>query len=432
MLKYNGSFSAKGKTNVADGVQRGNETRRIVTNKERQRRLKAVKRKKMFLRTVFVLLGLAIVAGIAALTVTLVKAVKRMSSSSRGADKYYCSVFQLENAEDGNVVCTEDEIFIFRSGVLTCADAAGVTLWTEDFGEGIYELEAFNGGVVVYAIGGKEIRCFSGSGLLWERTGLEPISFVVLGENASRCLVCTEPEDCLSKIVLFSTKNSKTAEETLLEKKFRENHLLSAAISPAGKSIAVVELRISDTGEDAATRVIAYNVATGQTLVSKLFENEVCPYCSFAGETSLVAAGRKNVHLFEKLSKNNVGNVKYSKIVSIGDAGNDVIAVTTIDKKVVAAVGTADGKSDVKVYDADAGTTRSFPVPRAVKGFLGCGGDVFVCFTQTDFLVYDFDGNEVSSCEEKIDIDRVKAGSRGFFAVSGDYGTSIINVKKAA
>ncbi len=417
---------------MTDGGQRGTETRRIVTNTERQRRLKAARRKKMFLRTVIVLVAFVIVAGIAALTVTLVKAIKRMSSSSRGADKYYCSVFQLENAEGCEVVCTEDEMFIFRDGVLTCADGSGVTLWTEELGSGDYNLVSYGGGVAVYAVGGNEIRCFNESGLLWERTGLEPISFAVFGENASRCLVCTEPEDCLSRIVLFSTKNSKTAEETLLEKKFRENYLISAAVSPSGKSIAVVEMKISDTGEDAATRVVAYDAATGQTLVSKLFENEICPYISFAGETGLVAAGRKNVHLFEKLSKNNVGSVKESKLVSIGDGASDVIAAATIGKKIVTAVGTADGKSDVKVFDTETGTAKSFPVPRAVKGFMDCGSEVFVCFTQTDFLVYDFEGNEVSSCEEKIDIERVKAGSRGFFAVSGIYGTAVVNVKKAA
>ena len=97
MLKYKLSFLLKGKEKVAENEPRGNEARKIVTNKERQRRLQAVRRKKLILRTVFVLLGVVILVALIALTVTLVKAIKRIASGSRSTDKYYCSTYQLEN-----------------------------------------------------------------------------------------------------------------------------------------------------------------------------------------------------------------------------------------------------------------------------------------------------------------------------------------------
>lgn len=431
MLKYKLSFLLKGKEKVAENEPRGNEARKIVTNKERQRRLRAVRRKKLILRTVFVLLGVVILVALIALTVTLVKAIKRIASGSRSTDKYYCSTYQLENSGGGDVVSNDSAIYILRGGVLTCAQTTGVTLWNENLGSGDFKLLPYKNGIVVYAVGGDYVRCFDEDGLSWERTDTGPVSFVTLNPEASSCIICTEESDRVSKIVYFSTKTAKSAKETLLEKPLRERYVLSAAISPAGKSIAVVELKTSDNGENAATLISVYDVSSGKGFYSNLIENEICPYCSFAGETSLVAAGRRNVYLFEKINKNDTKTVRISQLLSVGDTGDDVLCAMVTKKYVAVAVGRGDGRSSVKIFELGTGEERSFSVPRAVKGLFTCGDKAFVCITQDDFMVYDYEGNKVSACGEKIDIERIISDGSGHFAINGVYGTAIINVKKA-
>ena len=73
---------------MAETETRGGEKRKIVTNKERERRLKAAKRKKLILRIVFIIASVLILAALVFLTVTLVKAIKKLADGSSGASKY--------------------------------------------------------------------------------------------------------------------------------------------------------------------------------------------------------------------------------------------------------------------------------------------------------------------------------------------------------
>ncbi|MBP5312087.1 MAG: hypothetical protein J6112_04555 [Clostridia bacterium] len=414
---------------MAETETRGGEKRKIVTNKERERRLKAAKRKKLILRIVFIIASVLILAALVFLTVTLVKAIKKLADGSSGASKYYCSTYQLENAGDADVVTIGETFFILRDSTLMCAADSGSLLWTEELGEGNFKIEAFGDGAVVYAVRGTGVMCFDQSGLKWEKREDAPIAFVVLGNESGTCLICTEPEDCSSRIVYFETKSQKTVSEMLLEKKYTSNHVISAAISPGGKSIAVAE--IAESGETAATRLSVIDVLSGKSFFSKMIENEICPFCAFAGDTNLVSAGRKNVYVVEKIDRNNARSARFSTLLALGDAGNDVECALTVKKHLMVSVGNGDGKSDVKIYDLENGGERSLSVPRNVKGFLPCGNDAFVCYTQSDFTVHDFEGNKLSSCEEKLDIDYISADGNLHFALRGIYGTILVDVKKA-
>ncbi len=403
------------------------DNRRIVTAKEMERRLRAANRKKFFLRAAFLLACAAVIAGIVFLTVTLVNVIKNRVKSA-DSDRYYCSAYQLENVGNGEVVSTGEDIFVLRDGVLSCVKNTGATLWNETLGESGIRMLPYKNGIAVYAVGGKYLRCFTEAGLAWERIEEEPISFAVLNPESSNALLCTEPEGSSSRIVYFSTKNAKAASETLLEKNYSSNHVIGAAISPGGKSIAVTE--ISDGGEAAATRVSVIDVSSGRSFFSKVVEEEVCPYCTFAGETRLVCAGRKNVYLVDKIDKNNARSARFSSLMSLGDTGSDVLCLLAVDTKIAVSYG-GDGRSDIRIFDLGNGSERSFTVPRNVKEFLKCGSDVFVCCTQADFMVYDFEGNKLSVCEEKLDIETVNGDENGHFVLNGIYGTVIVEVKTA-
>lgn len=414
---------------MADENTSGPVKRRVVSKEERERRIKAARRKKITLRVVFMLIAIAIIIVVISLFISLGKAVKKLTDGSSGASKYSCATFQLRNAGSGEIISNGNNIFIYNDGTLSCVRSTGALVWSERIGGTDVRVEAYQSGIVVYEVLGNVIRCFDDTGLLWERTEEAPVRLVELNPSSSNAIICTEPEDCLSKVIYISTKTKQSVAEPLLEKKYTFNYVISAAISPGGKDIAIAEL--ADSADAASTRVSVIDVSSGRSFFSRLLENEVCPYCAFAGESNLAIAGRKNAYIVEKIDTTNARAARFSSLVTLGDSDREVISMITAKNNVALAIGDGDGKSDITVFEVGSGSGRTVSVPRTIKGFMSCLDGTFAVYTQNDFMVFDFEGNKLAICDDKLDIQYISNGGGGHYVTNGENGTIVVNVRKA-
>ena len=413
---------AKEVFSVSETTGSGQQPRLKVISREEHARRKREKRKK---RIAFVVACVAIILIVVLVTVLAVKGIKKISEKKNRAHTYTCTAVQLEQVPEGSVVVnTGERIFVVGEGDIMCASSAGEVLWREKLGGDGYKVVALKDGLAVYAEGGNTIWRYADSGLVWRRSTDAPISNFVIGEESGVAIVCTEPDDSKSMIEVFKTKDSKTATETVLEKKYTSNYVLSMAVSPNGKTIAVGEIAEIDSA--ATTKISVIDVSTGRSFFSRVFENEVCPYAAFVGDDRLVVAGQRNIYIVENLKKNSAQSARMNTLRTMGDTSETVLAIVSADGKLVTATGNGEGRSEVRIYDLAGGSEKSFTSGRSVKALRSAGSGFFAVITQSDFLVYGYDGNLAASCEEKIDVNSVTSNGKGCFALSGNYGVTLL------
>jgi len=376
-----------------------------IGSKEFEKRVKEMKKKQLGKRVVFVgvvILILLIVFLIIFGIVSLIKSIIRnRQDADYGADTTELVGPYIENAD--SVYYSDDLFFTAGNSSIQCLTRKGTPLWEYCFNGEKVSCVAENGKALVYAIGGNELLYFGKTGPIWKLPVDGEINYACINEKTKTGVCCYNTNSDKAAVCVFDYSKSKADSDVLLDndipspeelllKTYKTGYVISAALSPDGKTLAIGEL--SQSNSVAATKLSLITIKTGKNFFTKVFEKEVCPYISFCGNSRVIAASNKNVYSVEIVTSG--ASSKVNKVCSFEGENSAVLGVAIASEKLAVVGGNEAGTALLYIYDLAKGSQKVVTDHLDARGVVAAG-DYFAMYTDGYVHLVDTSGKVVGT-----------------------------------
>ena len=190
----------------------------------------------------------------------------------------------------------KDPVFADVSGGLACASGSGLQVYDRTGAQTVNELFMMespaimskNGRGVAYDIGGRELRMFDGSQVIFRLTSEDPIISAEISESG-RFAVCTGDSGYKGRVTVYS----ETGDE-LFRWYSGEGYVLSAALPASGNELAV--LTVTERG----SRIVRLHTDDEEYLVSTELPGELLIDAAFTRKNAIAAIGETAFYVIKE------------------------------------------------------------------------------------------------------------------------------------
>ncbi len=275
-----------------------------------------------------------------------------------------------------------------------------------------------NGNVIFTDVGGTVVYAFGSDGIVWRYGSEKKIKAVFGGAGGYLCVIHEENE-YLSAVTVFENQKNASELKELFTRKFGSHYMLTGAVSPDGKQMAVSG--VYSKGGDAAGIVSFLRISDGEIFSSEITEEDAYIKTFYADDGKLFALNSDSVRiLYHTLTASSKGDIN-REIWNRGNGQERITSAVLVNGKYLAAAfGSAESeKTTVKGYDTDGKERLNFEVSGNIIG-MHSAGDALLLYTNKYIYLYNEKGLRIGTQEAGFEIKSAACTDSRHVAVYGE------------
>jgi hypothetical protein len=255
--------------------------------------------------------------------------------------------------------------------------------------------------VIFTDVGGTVVYAFNADGIAWRYGSDKKVKAVFGGAPGYVCIIHEETE-YLSAVTVFAHQKKSSELKELFTRKFGSHYMLTGAVSPDGKQMAVSG--VYSKGGDVTGIVSFLRMSDGEIFSNEMGEDAYIK-TFYAGDGKMFAVNSDSVRvIYHSLTASSKGDINQE--IWNRDNGQELItnAVLLNGKYFVASFGSVDSeKTTVKGYDTSGKESLNFEVFGNIIG-MHSAGDALLLYTNKYIYLYNEKGLLIGTQEAGFEI----------------------------
>ena len=387
------------------------QTKRMVSRDEFERRLAEKRADRKRKRIIFALICVAFLALVICLVVLGTGALS--------------SLLKKSGAEVDTDYTMGDCLVTYDKKNVVCHNSSGTILWDyslEDMTEP--ELVVSDSLLFAYDRSGGTLHAFGNSGLKWTKYYEGELHSVYYSETSGLAAVIYK-DDLYKSLLNFFRVSDEGEPADIFTKNYASQYVVSCDISNNGKSVVLCGV---SADEGTVTGVVSLiNAENGDIYYTKHTEDSILPYVGFVNNEVVCAAGNTEILYIKNDMKIAAGDDSSNTVsIAAGEPAERLLCVMASgDGICAAAFGSGDAACTVKVFDADGAVTGTFSCEESVIGLEKTGDNVSL-FTENKVILISTKGKLLGECEMFKNITEMTAVSDNTVLITYSSGYSYV------